>query len=191
MKSTIPFFFAILISSAPGHAQIDGAILTIGDSLTAGLARTRGGTITCAALGGAVIPANRQGTCRGRGQRNVGGWQPGLQALTGSDIFNFGNSGELSTQIFGRLSTELNARPSRFVLILAGTNDAIRGPDVDVTVANLKRMVDLVKAADRIPVVGTLPPLLGGRFASSNARVLAINEQINVWRLYSFRHRGK
>jgi len=153
-------------------------ILTIGDSLTAGLARSSGGVITCAALGGAVIAPDRQGTCKGNGQRNIGGWQPELANLTAVNVFNFGNSGELSAQILARLDREMNARDSGFVLILAGTNDAIRGPSVDVIAANLSSMVARVSARGRTPVIGTLPPLLGGRFAAVNARVIAINNKI-------------
>ncbi len=165
-------FFAV------SHAQTFGDVLTIGNSLTAGQAVSSGGVITCAALGGAVIAADRQSSCRGNGQRNVGGWQPGLANAIDTNVFNFGNSGELTSQLLSRLDSEMNVRNSQFVLILGGTNDAIRGPATSVTISNLQAMIARVRARNRTPIIGTLPPLLGGRFAGSNARIVAINAQI-------------
>jgi len=55
-KITLIAFWLGLIVSTTTQAQTDNPdILTVGDSITAGLFRSSGGVITCAALGGAVI----------------------------------------------------------------------------------------------------------------------------------------
>lgn len=176
MKFLVSLFLFAFSSSA--FAQVSGNVLTIGDSLTAGLAGSRIGVLTCASLGGAVVASSQQRSCKGNGQRNIGGWQPGLSSIVAVNVYNFGNSGELSSEILARLNASMNARSSQFVLILAGTNDAIRGPSVSTVLNNLQTMINRVKAQNRIPVIGTLPPLLGGPFAQSNGKVLAINAGI-------------
>jgi len=170
-----------MLGSASARAQIEGDVLTIGDSLTAGLVRTSRGRITCIPLGGAVIAANRQRTCIGSGQRNIGGWQPELSQSLGIGVFNYGNSGETTPEMLARLNSHLARTPSQFVLILGGTNDAIFGVPQAQTIANLSSMIDMVRNAGREPIVGTLPPLVGSVFRARNANVLRINEEIRTF----------
>lgn len=175
MKYLLSIVF--LMATVSAGAQVTGNVLSIGDSLTAGLAGARNG-LTCASLGGAVVAIDRQRSCRGNGQRNVGGWQPSLSSQVGANVFNYGNSGELTSEILARLDASMDATDSQFVLILAGTNDAIRGPAVNTIMNNLQSMIDRVRDRNRIPVIATLPPLVGSVVSSSNANVLAINQRI-------------
>ena len=175
-------FMALVLFSLTSNAQENTStdILTMGNSITAGLAGNQFGVIRCAAQGNRIVAADNQASCRGNGQQNVGGWQPILTSLTGSNTFNFGNSGELTVQMVNRFQAALAQRPSKYVLILGGTNDVIVNRSRSETIANIQRMIDLSRAANRIPIVGTIPPLLLGRFASINSRVVELNTQIKA-----------
>ena len=132
-------FTAMVFLSVVANAQQNTStdILTMGDSITAGLAGNQFGVIRCAALGGSIVAASNQRSCRGNGQQNVGGWQPILRNLTGSNTFNFGNSGELTIEMVNRFQSALAQRPSKYVLILGGTNDVIRNVPRSQTIANI------------------------------------------------------
>jgi len=153
-------------------------VTSLGDSLTAGLANDGRGRITCLALNGITIAADAQRTCRGNGLVNIGGWQPLLSTLNNSDIFNFGNTDETSDEILARSARDIAARQSDTVLILAGTNDVIRNVPIAQIVQNLILIIDNVIASGRRPIIGTIPPLVGSRFASRNSAVLALNDEI-------------
>ena len=170
----------LTLSLSSANAQLEGNVLAIGDSLTAGLARSSSRQITCASLGGAVIANNRQRTCVGGGQRNVGGWQPALSQALELDVFNYGNSGEVTSEMLARLSSHMASTSSQFVLILGGTNDALFGVPQAQTIANLKAMIELVRGAGREPIIGTLPPL-GSVFVSRNANIISINAEIRAF----------
>lgn len=174
---------ALMLFSASASAQsIEGDVLSIGDSLTAGLARASNGIITCPPLGGAVVASNQQRTCIGGGQKNIGGWQPALSLALGVDVFNYGNSGEITSTMLSRLSSHMASTPSEFVLILGGTNDVLLGVPQTTTLSNLSDMIDLVRNAGREPIIGTLPPLVGGIRASKNANIILINEEIKAFK---------
>lgn len=55
------------------------------------------------------------------------------------------------------------------VVILLGTNDALRNESIPNAINNLQAMVDIARQRDVIPIVGTLPPLTVGRTENSNA----------------------
>lgn len=168
----------LIISCSVAQAQNYGDIVTIGDSLTAGLAGTSGGVITCAALGGRVIAADQQRTCRGDGREGVGGWQPRLKSLTNASVYNYGSSSETTGEMLARLPGHLAARSGEFVLILGGTNDMIRGVSVSQVISNLSAMIQRSLDSGRVPIIATAPPLIGGRFNSSNSRILQLNTEI-------------
>jgi len=170
----------IIASTVNAQENTSTDILTMGNSLTAGLAGNQFGVIRCAALGNIIIAASNQRSCRGNGQQNVGGWQPILRSLTGSNTFNFGNSGETTAEMVNRFQRDLAARPSKYVLILGGTNDVIINRPRSETITNIQRMITATRTANRIPIVGTIPPLLFGRFASINSRVIELNAAINA-----------
>jgi len=181
------FFATLLLSAAmlhssAAHAQenTSNEILTMGDSLTAGLFGNAFGFIRCAALGNIPIAADNQRSCRGDGRINVGGWQPILKSITGLNSFNFGNTNDNTAEMVNRFQSALAQRPSKYVLILGGTNDVIQNRSRAETIANIERMIRETRAANRIPIVGTIPPLLFGRFAFANSRVEELNDLIRA-----------
>lgn len=174
---------ALMLFLASASAQVlEGDAISIGDSLTAGLSRASNGVITCIALGGDVVASNQQRTCIGDGQKNIGGWQPALSLALGVDVFNYGNSGEITSTMLSRLSSHMASTPSKYVLILGGTNDVILGVSQATTLSNLSDMIELVRDAGREPIIGTLPPLLGGIRSSKNANIILVNEQIKAFK---------
>lgn len=180
-KGLLVLSSVLLFSTSAAFAQTSSNdILTIGDSITAGLARDISGPITCAALGGIVVASNNQRSCRGDGRQGVGGWQPSLRNLTGVNVFNYGSSGELTFEMEARLDDHLRQRDSQFVLIMGGTNDVIGRRSTSLIIGNLQRMINLVKAEGRTPIIGTIPPLLFGRFNDRNGRVIELNNAIKA-----------
>lgn len=167
-----------VLSASSAKAQLTGDVLSIGDSLTAGLNVTSGGLITCLPLGGAVLDPIDQPACIGGGQRNIGGWQPELSRALAVGVFNYGNSGELTSQMLNRLNAHMSRTPSQFVLIMGGTNDVIVGVSQSTILSNLEVMINFVRAAGREPIVGTLPPFLNSRFAALNPTIVSVNNQI-------------
>ena len=129
LKWVIPLF--AIVAAQAGFANdpnlSPSGVISIGDSLTAGLSVTLGGTVRCAAQGNRLLSVTTQNQCRGNGVANVGGWQPSLSQRLSTSIFNNGNSGELTPTISARLGPLLATQPSTHVLIMTGTNDAIRG----------------------------------------------------------------
>lgn len=171
-----------LLVTLNSNAQVTGDVISIGNSLTAGLQGDSRGVITCAAQGNRVVPADDQPSCRGNGVDGVGGWQPRLKSLLGVRVYNYGNSSEITAQMASRLPSHMATRSSQFVLIMGGTNDVIRGVSRSTIIANLSTMVQDAYNAQRIPIVATLPPLIGGRFNSSNGGIVQLNNEILAMR---------
>jgi len=153
------------------------SIVSMGDSLTAGLTRENG-VILCAAQDNRIVASTDQPSCRGDGVEGVGGWQPALTDLVPARIFNFGNTNEVTSDMVLRFPDVLESRSSDIVLILAGTNDAIVNEDLGLTIENISSMVELTISQGRTPIIATIPPLLGGSLSSANERVLRLNELI-------------
>ena len=170
---TTLFFFAQTMTS---FAQ--SGVTALGDSLTAGLTNDGGGRITCLALNGVSIAADAQRTCLGGGRANRGGWQPALSSLVNSDIYNFGNTDETTDEILSRSAQNIASRNSSIVLILGGTNDVIRNVPRSTIINNLQGIINNVIAAGQRPIIGTIPPLVGSRFANRSSALLALNEDI-------------
>ena len=179
-KCLVVFLLVKLLSSGSVHSQEFGNIITMGDSLTAGLSRVAGRGIICRAQGNRVVAVTDQRSCRGNGMEGVGGWQPRLKLLTGGSIYNYGNTGEVTAEMVARFNSVLSQRDSDYVLILAGTNDMIFGRSLSGAVDNIATMIQRTINAGRTPIVATAPPLLGGRFSSSNARILQLNQEIRL-----------
>ena len=70
----------------------------------------------------------------------------------------------------------IDAHNPSHVFILLGTNDALRHESLSGAVNNLQAMVDIARARDVIPIVGTLPPLTIG--VQENRNVDTINRGI-------------
>jgi acyl-CoA thioesterase-1 len=92
-----------------------------------------------------------------------GGYPPRLNLLfsnngTPSVVINTGISGEKTPEGAARFSEVLTNFPSKFVLIMEGTNDVLHGLSVETTRENLQKMIDIAKTRGVIPILATLPP---------------------------------
>lgn len=92
-----------------------------------------------------------------------GGYPPRLNLLlinngTPSVVINTGISGEKTPEGAARISEVLTNFPSKFVLIMEGTNDVLRGLSVETTRENLQTMIDIARTRGVIPIIATLPP---------------------------------
>ena len=102
-------------------------------------------------------------------------WPTILASSLGVPLVNNSVSGEqtgFGLRVIEGLLTEHN--PSH-VVILLGTNDAIRG-SVGNAIANLQAMVDIARRNNVIAIVGTLPPIT--RSTTENQRTADISAGI-------------
>lgn len=102
-------------------------------------------------------------------------WPVLLANITGAPVNNNSVSGEQTDYGVRIIGERLDAVQPTHVVILLGTNDAIRG-SVGNAIGNLQAMVDAAQQRNVIAVVGTLPPIT--RSASEDARAQQINEGI-------------
>lgn len=164
LRTTALLLTTICCSTVALAAELN--IITLGDSLTAGLNRTGTFVITCP-VGVASEPdrytmVNPKLVCYGNGAINKGGYQPFLQEMFTHDghtpfISNFGFSGIRSDQMIGELSDALAMQPSAdYILIMGGANDVDAGVSTSTVVANLSFIVEDAKSAGLIPVISTV-----------------------------------
>ena len=85
-------------------------------------------------------------------------WPTLVQNSVGVSVSNTSVTGEETPFGVSVIQGLLNNNDPSHVLILLGTNDAIRG-SVNGAIANLQAMVDIANANDVIAVVGTIPPI--------------------------------
>ncbi len=91
----------------------------------------------------------------------AGGYPGPLAGMTGMQVIDEGLSGERSGRGLDRLPDLLAAHNPDYVCILYGANDIIDSSPVGGIVNNLVAMVNAVRNAGAIPVVGTLTPMSG------------------------------
>lgn len=156
--------------------EING-IITIGDSLTAGLIDDGQGNTFCAAQSYRQVEQHLKAGCRGDGLEGVGGWQPELKKLAKTPVYDFGNSGETTEQILARLPSVLQSTQASHLIIWAGTNDTIHGT-IGGAIKNLKKMISLAHSSGRIVVIATVPPLTNSRHARAHPKVRQLNAHI-------------
>jgi len=90
-----------------------------------------------------------------------GGYPGPLAGMTGMQVIDEGLSGERSGRGLDRLPGLLGTHNPDYVCILYGANDIIDSSPVGGIVNNLVAMVNAVKNAGAVPVVGTLTPMSG------------------------------
>lgn len=95
-------------------------------------------------------------------------WPTLLQNSISVSVSNTSVTGEQTAFGVQVITGLLQDNTPSHVLILLGTNDAIRG-SVDAAIANLQTMVDIANANNVIAVVGTLPPILVDSAANNRA----------------------
>lgn len=102
-------------------------------------------------------------------------WPVLLGQNIGAPVNNNSVSGEQTAYGLRIIGARLDAVQPTHVVIMLGTNDAIRG-SVDAAIGNLQSMVDAAQQRGVIAIVGTLPPIT--RSATEDARAQQINAGI-------------
>jgi len=155
-------FLLLLITDC--HASV----LTVGDSLTAGLFRNSS-IVFCKATQQTISNTNIP-SCRSDGLINRGGWQPKLSQLLNQNVVNHSISSISSTQIKDLYFTVDNRERFKYTIILAGTNDIIAGSSIDTIIENINTIAANVEGT---PIVLTIPPIDGrGNRVANNVEVL-------------------
>jgi lysophospholipase L1-like esterase len=122
--------------------------------------------------------------CDGDDAKNKGGYQPSARSKISAqgvsvDLYNWGFAGELSSQILGRVSQAMSARPAKYVFIMAGINDVGFGISSGSIAFNVRRMIDRVCERGLIPVLGLITPRFDG--GSYNSKIQVINDAIREY----------
>jgi lysophospholipase L1-like esterase len=134
-------------------------VVAIGDSITFG--KHDGGLETC-----------------DHAYRNLVGFCPRLQGLTGKTVGNEGECGETSYGGLDKIESVLQRWRPSVILIDYSPNDLPYG--ASATIANLRGMIAAARANKTVPVLGTLVPAVGDHegwepyIEDVNARILAL-----------------
>jgi lysophospholipase L1-like esterase len=142
------------------------------------------------AAANAALPAPADGTPRVvfMGDSITEGWAAQRAPFFDSNAYvGRGISGQTTSQMLLRFHQDVVALDPAAVVILAGTNDIAEntGPITDAQVVdNLAAMVEIARAHDIRPVLGSIPPAT--RFAwrpgiEPRARIRELNARIRAW----------
>jgi len=102
-------------------------------------------------------------------------WPTRLANALGVEVVNNSQSGEQTAFGLGAISGLIESEEPSHVVIMLGTNDAIRG-SVPGAINNLQQMVDIANNQNVIAIVATLPPIT--RSGTENARAAQISSGI-------------
>ncbi len=102
-----------------------------------------------------------------------------LAGLTGKRIINAGVSGETSGGGVGRVQGQLNRHSPAFLIAMYGANDIINGLSATGAAENLRKIVQVCKANQTIPILATVTPMFGARTVF-NPTIDSANEQIRA-----------
>lgn len=102
-------------------------------------------------------------------------WPTRLQSALGVTVVNNSRDGRETPEGLGLIEGLINSEDPSHVVILLGTNDAIRGSVPDA-ISNLQSMVNIANANNVIVIVGTLAPIT--RSSTENARAADISDGI-------------
>jgi len=108
-----------------------------------------------------------------------------LSGLIGKTVHNFGVSGARASAAVGQVNSAIGRR-SGFILIMFGSNDAIKGANPSAVKEQLRAAVQAAKAAKARPILATIPPqtdsheIFDGlaRAISQQVRALASEERV-------------
>ncbi|HEY6094861.1 MAG TPA: GDSL-type esterase/lipase family protein [Gallionellaceae bacterium] len=142
MKRLVLLLAAVVLLASCGKAKVDAIpagsrVLALGDSLTAGAG---------------VTPAEA--------------WPALLASRTGWEVINGGVSGDTSAAALLRLPALLEQHAPSLVLVTLGGNDMLRHIPEQDTIANLEKILALVRAHGAQPVLlaSPNPSLMGAVF---------------------------
>ena len=103
-------------------------------------------------------------------------WPARLAARLERNVANHAVAGSTSGGARAILGGVL-ARDAGFILIATGANDAIHGYGADTVRANLAAMIEAIRAAQAVPVVGNVTQMIDGH-AIFNGEAVEINAAI-------------
>jgi lysophospholipase L1-like esterase len=86
------------------------------------------------------------------------GWELN-QYFPGKPYLNRGISGQITSQMLGRLKADVLDRKPQAMVLLGGTNDLARGVPVDAIQNNIAMIADLAAAYDAAPVLAAVLPV--------------------------------
>lgn len=105
-------------------------------------------------------------------------WPVLLADILGDPVNNTSVSDQQTSWGVGIIGERLDAVNPTHVVIMLGTNDALRA-SAPVAIANLQTMVDIARGRGVIPIVVTLPPVIGrSDFPGANQRSAQISSGI-------------
>jgi len=107
----------------------------------------------------------------------AGGYPGILAGMVGKTVIDSGRGGHTSAAGVGVVSRLLARYQPGYVIILYGANDLIVGNGVEGAAANLRAMIQAVKANQSIAIIGTLTPMYDNH-GIWNGQVNALNERI-------------
>lgn len=102
-------------------------------------------------------------------------WPTRLSSILGVTVDNNSVTGEPTAYGLSIINGLLDDKKPTHVVILLGTNDAIRG-SAATAISNLQSMVNTARNKNVIPVIVTLPPIT--RSSSENSRAAQISNGI-------------
>ena len=114
------------------------------------------------------------------------GWQIN-QYFPGKDFINRGIGGQITSQMLGRMRSDVIALQPKAVLLLGGTNDLARGVSVDAIKNNIEMIARLADAHGIRPILASILPVSDHhqdkdpRFKRTPARKPSSITEINIW----------
>jgi lysophospholipase L1-like esterase len=90
------------------------------------------------------------------------GWPGILAGKAGKATVTYAQGGARTGTGAAAVGDQLSGRRPGYLLILYGSNDAINGADPEVSINNLRAMIQAAKANRTLAVIGTLPPMRDG-----------------------------
>lgn len=102
-------------------------------------------------------------------------WPGRLATAINAEVINDSADGRQTGVGVGQITGLINRESPSHVVILLGTNDAIRG-SVQGAINNLQQMVNIARDRDVIAIVATLPPIT--RSGTENSRADQISRGI-------------
>jgi lysophospholipase L1-like esterase len=104
-------------------------------------------------------------------------WPVRLQSALGVPLFNNSRSSRMTSEGLALIEPLLVSETPSHVVIMLGTNDALRG-SVSEAVSNLQRMVNLAVAKKATVIVATLIPITRSSSGAENKRAAASSSGI-------------
>ena len=87
------------------------------------------------------------------------GYPSVLAGMVGKTTYNAGVPGQETDAGVANVNAALGRYHPGYLVILYGANDVIRSRDLNAAVANLRTMIQLCKANQTLPIIGTLTPM--------------------------------